>query len=587
MIAAYVAAMNCASAVGFTVEGSTLRDPCGEPIVLRGVNAGIAFPADPNATKLGEIAKTGANAVRLTFRWLFNRSDPAAVEIAIRSAVANRMLAMPSVWDATGNWPQLQFAADFWSQPAMVSVLRKYEDMVLLNIANEAGNWQVSGEQYRSGYARAIRQLRNAGLHMPLVIDAANWGRRESDLLEHGKYLLAEDPDHNLLFSWHPWDGAQPKARYVQAMDAASKAGLALIIGEFAQVGVDSKTPLDYRGLIRSASERDIGWLWWWWASGEPVDTHAMTTDGKFGHWANAGEEIALTSPYGIQASARRTAYLRNRECGAGQGAKPVAPDHVSAEAIQGAEVRLAWQDDAGDAKNFDIEVWDELRSGWRLVKVVGPNIRSTTVGADLAFVYSMDPIGNPSLAYERTYRFRVGAYRSRDAIAHSGPVTVSTGKDPRSCAGGNGLTGEYFYAGHHSQDFAEYDGPAMVRTDPKIQFDWGAGSPSPGRIGNDQFQIRWSGYVMPQFSGSYAFYANSDDFARVWVDGKPLIDNWQALAKGWMQGRIDLVAGRKYPLRVEYREWDGNASIELQWATGKLQREAVPQCRLFTRPAS
>jgi mannan endo-1,4-beta-mannosidase len=573
-----------APASTFTVDSATLLDPCGEALVLRGVNAGIAFPNDPTAKQLPEIAKTGANAVRLTFRWLYDKSDPAEVETALQVMSANNMVALPSVWDASGNWSKLPFAVDFWAQPEMVSVLRKYEDRVLLNIANEAGDISVTSTQFRDGYASAVQQLRAAGLHMPLVIDAAYWGRRESDLLDNGQYLLEQDPDHNLLFSWHPWDPNQPVERYRQAIDSAKSRGISMIIGEFSNTGAEGEGAVDYAALIQLAAEREVGWLWWWWWSGSITGLHQMTTDGNFGNWTNVGEEVALTNAYSIAATSQRTHFLQTGACAVAPNPPPAPnpPSGLQAVATEGSEITLSWEDNSDDEKNFDIEVWNNNTQRWQLIKATGPNTRSASIGGDLAFVYAIEPEQDPSLDYATRYRFRVGAYRSRDAVSYSRSIVVSSGRNPRVCSDGHGLKGEYYAAEHQSLNFDDYGEPNMVRIDPRINFDWNAGSPNPTRIASDQFQIRWTGFVMPQFDGVYDFFTDSDDFARVWVNDQLLIDNWRANAYGWDMGSIVLEAGKKYPIRVEYREWTGDARMELHWAHSRVAREIIPQCRLF-----
>lgn len=285
------------------VKGAALYDRRGERVVLRGVNTGIAFPADPKGEKLAEVAKTGANCVRLTFRWIYNKSDAAQVDAALTQAARHQMFAMPGLWDATGKWDQLQFCVDFWRQPEMARVLKKHEGYTMLNIANEAGDHSVSNEAYRAAYAKAISQLRVAGLHMPLVIDAAGWGREERYILENAEWLLEQDPERNLIFSWHPWDENQPAERYRRAMDEASAKGICLIVGEFAQTGVSYQQSIDFRAIMRLAQERQIGWLWWWW---QGDDKHSLTTDGVFGHWANMGEEVCVTSPHGLRQTSVR-----------------------------------------------------------------------------------------------------------------------------------------------------------------------------------------------------------------------------------------------------------------------------------------
>jgi mannan endo-1,4-beta-mannosidase len=215
------------------------------------------------------------------------------------------MIPIPAVWDATGNWSQLDTCVNFWSNPAMVAVLKKHEAYTLLNIANEAGDGSVSDAQYRAGYTAAIQELRAAGLKMPLVIDAANWGRNEDYILDNAGELLQIDP--NLIFSWHPYDPGQPASRYQAAFDGAAQKGIALIVGEFAQLEFPDQpnTVIDYTAIMQKAQASGVGWLWWWWYGS---DGHSLTSDGKFGNWANRGEEVCVTSNYGIQKTSQRPA---------------------------------------------------------------------------------------------------------------------------------------------------------------------------------------------------------------------------------------------------------------------------------------
>jgi len=58
------------------------------------------------------------------------------------------------------------------------------------------------------------------------------------------------------------------------------------------------------------------------------------------------------------------------------------------------------------------------------------------------------------------------------------------------------GLRGEYFNG-------IDLSGASITRIDPVIDFNWSAGSPDPA-IGNDQFSVRWTGMVAPEFSQHY-----------------------------------------------------------------------------------
>jgi mannan endo-1,4-beta-mannosidase len=294
----------------FRTEGRHLVDPYGEKTVLRGVNAMIIFWDKHGTVTYPEIAKTGANACRIF--WTSDASATAAdLDLTLAQCIRNHMIPVPSVWMATGVWSRLGECVDFWCRADVTAVLKRHERTLVLNIANEAGDGSQTDDQYRSGYEDAVSRLRAAGLRMPLMIDAAGWGRRESYILRNAAYLIERDPEHNLLFSWHPWDPRTwggTRARIQAAVDSAVAQNIPFVIGEFSQSEQGdenwSRTPVEWRFIMEVAHRNEIGWLpWVWWCCQDPADHHSLTTDKMYGHWNNApwGEEVAVSSPYSIR----------------------------------------------------------------------------------------------------------------------------------------------------------------------------------------------------------------------------------------------------------------------------------------------
>lgn len=300
------------------VDGRHLYDRCGQKVILRGFNAMIIYWDRTGKQTYPEIAKTGANCCRIFWK-VQPGGTPAELDRTIANCRAEKMIPIPCVWDATGKWENLERCIDFWCRPSIVEVLRKHEDCLVVNIANEAGKRDVTDQEYRTRYADALKRMRRAGLHMPLIIDAAHWGRGENYILDNGPYLVEQDPDRNVLFSWHPWDTKQPHQRYVDAIDEAIEKDLCMIVGEFSQKGVFHKNPIDYEFIIKTCHEKQIGWLAWvWWCGGKgQYDGHSVTTDKQFGHWANDpwGKAVAIDSPYSIKNTAERSHYLRHGQC--------------------------------------------------------------------------------------------------------------------------------------------------------------------------------------------------------------------------------------------------------------------------------
>jgi glucose/arabinose dehydrogenase len=66
---------------------------------------------------------------------------------------------------------------------------------------------------------------------------------------------------------------------------------------------------------------------------------------------------------------------------------------------------------------------------------------------------------------------------------------------------------------------------PVLTRTDPDVYFDWILASPGPG-VPVDNWSARWTSIINFQ-AGVYQFTTWSDDGARVFVDGVPVLNFW------------------------------------------------------------
>ncbi|WP_169513355.1 Ig-like domain-containing protein [Flexithrix dorotheae] len=274
------------------VDGWRLRTDEGEQVVLRGVNKMVFYQDRDGDSFYPEIAKTGANVTRIFW---FTSGTAAELDLTIQNCINAGMLAMPAVWDATGDWSKLQQCIDYWARPDIAAVIQKYKRYVMLNIANEAGNIQVTDAQFRSVYAAGIQKIRNAGVTVPLVIDAAHWGRGEWYVLDNGEYLLDQDPLHNLMFSWHPWDINQTNARYDDAIADAKNKGLCFIVGEFAERTVGCGCCISYEHIMDQCQQEQIGWMAWSWGpgNGDCADMD-MTSNGNFNTLHGWGLETAV-----------------------------------------------------------------------------------------------------------------------------------------------------------------------------------------------------------------------------------------------------------------------------------------------------
>jgi cell division septation protein DedD len=105
--------------------------------------------------------------------------------------------------------------------------------------------------------------------------------------------------------------------------------------------------------------------------------------------------------------------------------------------------------------------------------------------------------------------------------------------------------------------------GPALVRNDPKIDFNWGRGAPD-SRLPADDFSARWS-RTMTFDEGRYRFNAQVDDGLRLYLDGALLIDEWRDGRAREFNREVNLSAGR-HNLRVDYYEHGGDSQVRVWW---------------------
>ena len=146
---------------------------------------------------------------------------------------------------------------------------------------------------------------------------------------------------------------------------------------------------------------------------------------------------------------------------------------------------------------------------------------------------------------------------------------------EDRKMLAGDGLQGQYF----NTDDLS---GPALVRVDSSIDFNWGTGSPD-ASIAADTFSARWNGQIESQFTETHTFHVNANDGARLWINGVLLIDQFESLLVSGASASIDLIAGRRYDIVFEYRENTGAASARLEWESASLSRAIVPTSQLFS----
>ena len=104
---------------------------------------------------------------------------------------------------------------------------------------------------------------------------------------------------------------------------------------------------------------------------------------------------------------------------------------------------------------------------------------------------------------------------------------------------------------------------PALVRNDKKIDFDWKDGRPASG-LPKDNFSARWTRSTKFD-AATYRFHVLVDDGARLWVDGKRIIDAWEDGPARELTADLALTKGT-HSVKVEYYERSGDARMKVWW---------------------
>ena len=136
---------------------------------------------------------------------------------------------------------------------------------------------------------------------------------------------------------------------------------------------------------------------------------------------------------------------------------------------------------------------------------------------------------------------------------------------------GSQGVKGEYY-----SNSRLEGD-PVFTRVDDQINFYWESSSPSP-RLPDDDFSVRWTGYILPPVDGTYHLGCWGMPELEVYLEGERILRHRTEHHAFHHEYRVDLEAGREYKFVYEYKNWYGDGDAKLLWSVpeNNMLKEAV-----------
>jgi beta-glucosidase len=124
----------------------------------------------------------------------------------------------------------------------------------------------------------------------------------------------------------------------------------------------------------------------------------------------------------------------------------------------------------------------------------------------------------------------------------------------------GDGLWGEYF-----ANETLEGN-PVRSRLDPHIDFTWGRKPPIEG-VNTRTYSVRWSGWMTPEKKGRHLFFFRSrNSQCRITIGGEVVLDTWAHENNGLHQIALELVAGHRYDVLIEWRKTRITGLVHFGW---------------------
>ncbi|HTF97275.1 MAG TPA: hypothetical protein VL995_14150 [Cellvibrio sp.] len=243
-------------------DGWLLKDVAGQPIFLRGTN--ILFGDNPierikNITPASEI---GSNVVRLQVKKTTRKEE---LEGALVDIVSKRMIALVTLVDDSltckDDADELdKVVTELWLGTWLEVIAQdRFQPHLMLNLAHQWGPKDVFTENtvgygdYLEAHKLAIREVRKAGLKVPLVIDAAGCGQDYYAFTAgRARELKAADAQGNLVLSVHGFGTTWNTDEKIRAaLTNLAKTNTPILMSGFGGSGVAAENEVDHLSIMK------------------------------------------------------------------------------------------------------------------------------------------------------------------------------------------------------------------------------------------------------------------------------------------------------------------------------------------------
>ena len=109
------------------------------------------------------------------------------------------------------------------------------------------------------------------------------------------------------------------------------------------------------------------------------------------------------------------------------------------------------------------------------------------------------------------------------------------------------------------------------------VNFTWTTGVTPPGMSTQEHFSTRLSGRILAPQTGTYIFYLNIDDGAKMWIDGELEINDAGPHGAAEKTAVVDLEAGQYYDFAIEHYNGYGDGTLQLSWRTPDNTKSLIP----------
>ncbi|MBL69903.1 MAG: hypothetical protein CMO74_15915 [Verrucomicrobiales bacterium] len=140
----------------------------------------------------------------------------------------------------------------------------------------------------------------------------------------------------------------------------------------------------------------------------------------------------------------------------------------------------------------------------------------------------------------------------------------------------GTGLLGAYYSR-------PSLKGRVVYRIDETVDFNWGMDRPM-FDVNRDYFSIRWLGEVEAPVSGTYTFYLNANDGGELTVGEELKLGQFDEDSGFVTKGKMQLEAGKRYPLTLDFHDNYGIAHVRLEWSGPGIAKSPIPRRQLYPR---